>query len=102
MNSVTLISPAPECFDTLRHSNRLMTKLQVLPRLSLLALEAATPPGWDVRILDERVNTIVPHDIDSPLVGITTMTYMAPRAFALARALKALGKTVCWVGFSRP
>jgi radical SAM superfamily enzyme YgiQ (UPF0313 family) len=73
--------------------------MQRLPRQGLLALEAVTPPDWEVNIIDERIEPIVPEKIDSPIVGITAMTYMAPRAFALARQLKALGKTVVLGGF---
>ena len=97
--SVTLFAPAPAYFASLRAWQRPVTKQQVLPRLGLLALEAVTPPEWGVRILDERVDDIEAEPIDSPLVGITAMTCMAPRAFTLARRLKAQGKTVVMGGF---
>ena len=99
MPSVALLSPAPPYFDALRGQYHPLTRQQVLPRLSLLALEAVTAPAWDVQILDERVDEIVPDSIAAPIVGITTMTHMAPRAFALARKLKACGKTVVLGGF---
>ena len=73
--------------------------MQRLPRQGLLLLEAVTPPDWEVIIRDERIETIVPEKIDSPIVGISTMTYMAPRAFSLARQFKALGKTVVLGGY---
>lgn len=99
LRSVTLISPAPPYFEELRHHPNPLTRMQRLPRQALLALEAVTPPDWEVIIRDERVETIVPEKIESPIVGITAMTYMAPRALALARQLKALGKTVVLGGY---
>ena len=99
LRSVTLLSPAPSYFEALRDRRRPLTQMQRLPRQGLLALEAVTPPDWEVNIIDERIEPIVPEKIDSPIVGITAMTYMAPRAFALARQLKALGKTVVLGGF---
>ena len=99
LRSVTLISPAPSYFEALRDRRSPLTRMQRLPRQGLLALEAVTPKGWDVNIIDERIEPIVAENIDSPIVGITTMTYMAPRAFDLARQLKALGKTVVLGGF---
>lgn len=97
--SVTLISPAPPYFGALRDRRRILTQMQRLPRQGLLALDAVTPGDWKVNIIDERVEEIIPENIDSPMVGITTMTYMAPRAFELARQLKTLGKTVVLGGF---
>ena len=46
-------------FASLQAWQRPITKQQVLPRLGLLTLEAVTPPQWQVRILDERVDDIV-------------------------------------------
>ncbi len=99
LRSVTLIAPAPPYYDTLRDCQGPLMQMQRLPRLGLLALEAVTPPDWEVRIIDERIDSVVPEEIDSPIIGITTMTYIAPRAFALARKLKACGKTVVLGGF---
>lgn len=97
--SVTLISPAPPYCEALRDHPSTLTRMQRLPRQALLALEAVTPPDWEVIIRDERVETIEPEKIESPIVGITVMTYMAPRALALTRQLKGLGKTVVLGGY---
>lgn len=70
-----------------------------MPRLSLLTVEAVTPPGWQVDIYDERVEQIDPDKIEADIVGLTTMTYMAPRSFEIARAMKARGKTVVMGGY---
>jgi radical SAM superfamily enzyme YgiQ (UPF0313 family) len=99
VQTVTLISPAPSYYNALRDRQGPLVQLQRLPRLGLLALEAVTPSAWEVRIIDERIELVEPEKITSPIVGITTMTSMAPRAFALAQKLKACGKTVVLGGF---
>ncbi len=57
---VTLLAPAPRYFEPLRDRRDTLSRLRRLPRLSLLALEAATPPQWDVQIIDERVEGFEP------------------------------------------
>lgn len=99
MRSVALVAPAPRYFAPLVEKRGPLSRLRRLPRLSLLALEAATPRTWSVELVDERVERFDPDRIHAGLVGITAMTYMAPRAFEMARALKARGKTVVLGGY---
>lgn len=99
MKRVALISPAPRYYRPLAFERGPLARLRRLPRLSLLALEAVTPRDWSLELIDERVDTFDPDRIDADLVGITTMTYMAPRSFEIARALKARGKTVVLGGY---
>ncbi len=63
------------------------------PKLSLPVIAAYTPPDWDVRLVDEAVQTI---DFDEPcdMVGISVMTCYAPRAYELATEFRKRGKTV--------
>lgn len=63
------------------------------PKLSLPVIAAYTPNTWDVRLVDEAVQTI---DFDQPcdLVGISVMTCYAPRAYELATEFRKRGKTV--------
>lgn len=96
---VALVSPAPRYFGPLRQRRDPFSRLRRLPRLALLALESVTPPDWEVTLVDERVQRFDPDAIEAPLVGITTMTYMAPRAFEMARLLKLRGKTVVLGGY---
>lgn len=96
---VALVSPAPRYFAPLRERRDPLSRLRRLPRLSLLALEAATPPDWEVEIIDERVDKLDPDAIEADIVGITVMTYMAPRAFEIARLMKLRGKTVVLGGY---
>ena len=63
------------------------------PKLSLPVIAAYTPPDWDVKLVDEAVQTI---DFDEPcdMVGISVMTCYAPRAYELATEFRKRGKTV--------
>ena len=56
-------------------------------------IAAYTPPDWDVKLVDEAVQTI---DFDEPcdMVGISVMTCYAPRAYELATEFRKRGKTV--------
>lgn len=58
--------------------------------LSLLTVAAETPPEHKVRIIDEQVED-VPFDDDVQLVGITCMTALAPRAYAIAARFRLRG-----------
>ncbi len=61
-----------------------------LPCLGLLRVAALTPPGWDVTIIDEKVE---PLDLtQSPdLVGITAMTITSQRAYEIADHFRRRG-----------
>lgn len=64
-----------------------------VPQMSLAILKTLTPPGNDVHIVDEEVEEI-PWDEDWDLVGITTMTATAPRAYELAEKFRRRGAKV--------
>jgi radical SAM superfamily enzyme YgiQ (UPF0313 family) len=68
-----------------------------LPVLGLLKVAALTPPDWQVTILDEKVE---PLDLDqsADLVGITTMTALAPRAYEIADHFRRRGIKVIMGG----
>lgn len=63
------------------------------PKLSLPVIAAHTPPGWDVKLVDEAVQDI---DFDEPcdLVGLSVMTCYAPRAYEIADEFRRRGKPV--------
>ncbi|MRR33680.1 B12-binding domain-containing radical SAM protein [bacterium] len=68
------------------------------PSLSLAALASVTPPGWEVGLVDENIETIdFLSDVD--LVAITAMTPQAPRAYRIAAAFRARGIPVVMGGF---
>ncbi len=60
------------------------------PYLSLTTLAALCPPGCRVRIIDENVD---PVDLDArpDVVGISLMTPLAPRGYAIADAYRRRG-----------
>jgi len=66
--------------------------------ITLPYLAALTPPEWDVRIVDERVQ---PLDFDElcDLVGMSFMSHHAPRAFEIARQFRERGVPVVVGGF---
>ena len=68
------------------------------PSLSLAAIAAATPSGWEVAHGDENMK---PLDLgaDADLVAITAMTPQAPRAYEIAAAFRARGIPVVMGGF---
>lgn len=68
------------------------------PSLSLAAIAAATPAGWEVTLGDENTDRL---DLgaDADLVAITAMTPQAPRAYQIAAAFRARGVCVVMGGF---
>jgi radical SAM superfamily enzyme YgiQ (UPF0313 family) len=68
-----------------------------MPTLGLLKVAAATPPGWTVKIVDEKVE---PLDLaqEADLVGITAMTPSACRAYEIADAFRSRGVPVVMGG----
>ncbi|MBI2565769.1 MAG: DUF4070 domain-containing protein [Candidatus Schekmanbacteria bacterium] len=65
--------------------------------LALITVAALTPDDWQVALCDENVQ---PVDLDFPcdVVGITAMNVQATRAFELADAFRARGRTVVMGG----
>jgi len=76
---IKLICPTP--YDL---NNKLIKiKRATIPPLSILYIAGLTPKGHDIKILDDCVQSI---DFDEPidLVGITSMTSTAKRAYEIA------------------
>ena len=69
----------------------------LLAPLGLMYLAAHTPADVDVRIIDESVQPIDFTDIPD-IVGITTMTATAPRAYDIAEMYRSKGATVVMGG----
>jgi len=66
--------------------------------LSSLSVAAAMPPEVEVRLIDEDVEPI-DFDDQADLVGISCMTFNAPRAYAIADRFRALGQPVILGGY---
>ncbi len=72
----------------------------VLPPLGVTVAAALTPPGHEVRLVDENVEP-VDFDAHADLVGISLMLVsQAPRAFAIADEYRRRGVKVVIGGFS--
>lgn len=63
------------------------------PKLSLPTIAANTPSGIEVKIVDEVVEDI-DFNMDVDLVGISVMTYLAPRAYEIAGRFRERGVKV--------
>lgn len=63
------------------------------PRLSLTTLASFVRPDDEVKIVDETVDKI-DFDMDVDLVGISVMTYHAPRAYEISEKFRKRGITV--------
>lgn len=63
------------------------------PSLGIAMVAAVTPPGWEIEYRDDRLE---PADgpTDADLVALSFFTPAATRAFELAAAFRAQGKTV--------
>ncbi|UCG82037.1 MAG: B12-binding domain-containing radical SAM protein [Dehalococcoidia bacterium] len=73
--------------------NAIDVRIFLLPPPSLAYLAAMTPPKWDIVIADENVDPLTFEDAD--LVGITAMTWNAPRAYEISELYRQRGvKTV--------
>ena len=87
MKRLLLINPALSAGGR-RLSN--VAGVTTMEPLGLAYVAALTPPDWDVRIWDEVVEPS-PHIGAADLVGISTITATAPRAYELAAEFRARG-----------
>lgn len=71
--------------------------LATMEPLGLAYVAALTPPGWDIRIADEVVEAL-PRDFQPDLVGLTSLTPTAPRAYEIASHFRARGVPVVMGG----
>jgi radical SAM superfamily enzyme YgiQ (UPF0313 family) len=96
---ILLVLPAGERVRVTQENPRVprrgMLRFSVLPLTTVAAL---TPPQHEVTIVDENVEAL-DLNADCDLVGLTFMTALAPRAYEIARAFRARGKTVVGGGY---
>ena len=71
--------------------------LATMEPLGLAYVAALTPSGWDVYIVDEVAEEI-PRDFRPDLVGLTSLTPTAPRAYEIASGFRAQGVPVVMGG----
>ena len=68
------------------------------PSLSLAAIAAVTPPEWELELCDNSIADI-DYSSDADIVALTAMTAQITRAYEIADAFRARGKTVVIGGF---
>jgi radical SAM superfamily enzyme YgiQ (UPF0313 family) len=66
--------------------------------MSALSVAASAPPDVEVSIVDENVEP-VDFDADADVVGLSFMTFNAPRAYEIARRFRERGRTVLFGGY---
>lgn len=96
---ILLVLPAGESVRVTRGKpgvqRRSMLRFSVLP---LTVVAALTPPGHEVRIIDENVEPL-DMEAECDVVGITFMTALAPRAYEIAAHFRGRGKVVVAGGY---
>lgn len=68
------------------------------PTLSLAVVAAVTPPEWQVDFLDDNFEQM-DYANDADIIALTAMTAQVNRAYEIADAFRARGKTVVMGGF---
>lgn len=89
---VVLIAPAPASYIW-----RKRRAAFTLPPMALPLLAAVTPPGVEVRLIDEAVQD-VDLNLEADLIGFSAMTATAPRAYKLADHFRSRGIQVVMGG----
>ncbi|MFH1640238.1 MAG: radical SAM protein [Chloroflexota bacterium] len=95
---VLLVCPAPRSCRVKPGGKPVVARFFRHTRLSLLAVAAATPPDWEVKIVDEYVSPI-DFSPGPTCVGLSFMTAGAPRAYEIAREFHRRGIPVLAGGY---
>ena len=95
-----IICPAAEEFRIEGRNRKPPWRMRIfrVSMLSALYVAACAPEDVQTEIVDENVRPIDP-DTDADIVGISFMTFNAPRAYKLAAAFRERGKTVFFGGY---
>jgi radical SAM superfamily enzyme YgiQ (UPF0313 family) len=91
---ILLIQPSP--YDP--HGNVIKKRRLHFVGLSLPLIAALTPEDYEVELIYETIEEI-PWNTDASIVGISSMGHGVHRTIDLAKAFKALGKTVVLGGY---
>ncbi len=78
----------------LSYNDGYFKRLLVNPSMTMPYIAALTPPGHDVTIRDEVLGDVIDFDQEVDLVGITVVTQIAHRAYAIADAFLRRGRKV--------
>jgi radical SAM superfamily enzyme YgiQ (UPF0313 family) len=91
MKKILLIQPkSPETFWKLTGSLKILHKNCLVPPLGVSTVAALTPPTYEVKIIDEEVDSI-DFDVDCDLVGISGYTVHSNRMFEIASEFRKRG-----------
>ena len=93
-----LINPTAPVWRVAAGERPRASRLFRFSMLPSLAVAAAMPPFVETTIVDEEVAPI-DFDVDADLVGISFMTYNAPRAYEIADRFRAQGTPVIVGGY---
>jgi radical SAM superfamily enzyme YgiQ (UPF0313 family) len=85
-----LVSPCRDENIRMSHSLR-------IPQIALNIIASLTPAHYDIKIVEEEIED-VNLDEECDIVGISTMTSNAPRAYRMAAEFKKRGRTVVMGG----
>jgi len=94
-----LINPFNSLVSIIKVKESRWNKHRIWKPLSLLVVAALTPPEWDITVVDENLG--VPDYTAMPrpdLVGITTFTSQADRAYTVAAEFRNRGVPVVMGG----
>jgi radical SAM superfamily enzyme YgiQ (UPF0313 family) len=83
VNKLLLINPLG------RRSGFLLSRISTFPPLGLAYVAGVTPPGWEIKILDENFDSFIFEEAD--LVGITGFTSNIRRAYEIAAIYRERG-----------
>jgi len=87
---ILLIAPCP--VNEQRHNT------MDIPQLTLSLIAGMTPPGHEVKIVEEVYNQKIDYDEDVDLVGISIMTQTCIRGYEIANEFRKRGRTVIFGG----
>jgi radical SAM superfamily enzyme YgiQ (UPF0313 family) len=65
-----------------------------MPAIGLPVIANVTPPDWEVEVIDEEQGETIDFDRHYDLVGVTSMTSQAPRAYAIGDEFRRRGVPV--------
>ena len=74
--------------------DRTRGKSRRFPAIGLPVVAAVTPPGWHVELVNEEQGEEINFDGRYDLVGLSSMTSQAPRAYQIADEFRRRGVTV--------
>ena len=67
--------------------------------LAMAGLAGLTPPDFELAFHDERVDTAIPYDDQTDMVGLTVETYTAKRAYQIASRFRTRNVPVVMGGY---